>query len=59
MGVMTIALAGVAMVSPVEGSRLVGDAAKHSNWVTHGNGHDNQRFWGLDQVNSESVAKLV
>ncbi len=56
---MTIALAGVAMVSPVEGSRLVGDAAKHSDWVTYGNGHDNQRFWGLDQVNSESVAKLV
>ena len=59
LGVMTIALAGVAMAAPVDDSRLVGDAAKHSDWVTYGNGYDNQRFSGLDQINRESVAKLM
>lgn len=56
---MTIALAGVAIAAPVDDSRLVGDAAKHNDWVTYGNGYDNQRFSGLDQVNRESVATLV
>lgn len=52
-------LSGAALAEPVDDSRLAGDAAEGADWLTYGNGYHNQRFSGLDQINRDTVSRLV
>ena len=59
------ALAGIALTAPAMAEdgptmdQLLGDAASTGDVLTYGMGPQQQRFSPLDQVNTETVAKLV
>lgn len=43
----------------VEEARLLGAHHDHDNWLTYGHGYSNQRYSGLDQINTNNVQRLV
>ena len=43
----------------VEEARLLGAHDDHDNWLTYGHGYANQRYSGLDQINTGNVQRLA
>ena len=55
----TIISIGLSPVMAVEDERLLKAHEDHDNWLTYGHGYANQRYSGLDQINTDNAQKLV
>jgi len=51
--------AGVAVAEPVTDARLTAATNATTDWLTYGHTYDNQRFSELDQINRDTVGRLV
>jgi alcohol dehydrogenase (cytochrome c) len=50
---------GVAPVGAVDDARLQAASNATADWLTYGHSYENQRFSTLDQINRDSVSRLV